>query len=134
MLVNSSERKKPPITRTPTIQANGTPGVKVAQAATSAALTRAFTVSARLKPKRRRMIGIDGLHPHGADDIGERDQPGLERGEPEAELEQERQQERHRADAAAVDEAADDSGAHTVGICSSDRSSTGAGVRRACST
>ena len=63
MLVNSSERKKPPITSTPTIQANGTPGVKVAQRPTSAALTSAFTVSARLKPKRRRMIGITVFMP-----------------------------------------------------------------------
>ena len=57
-LVNSSERKNPPITSTPTIQANGTPGVKVAQAATSAELISAFTASARRNPKRRRTIGM----------------------------------------------------------------------------
>ena len=56
-LVNSRERKKPPTISMPTIQANGTPGVNVAQAATSAALMSAFTVSTHLKPKRRRMIG-----------------------------------------------------------------------------
>ena len=43
---------------TPTIHAKETPGVKVAQAATSVALTNAFTTRTRRNPKRRRMIGI----------------------------------------------------------------------------
>ena len=78
-LVNSSERKKPPTSSTPTIQANGTPGVNVAQAATNVALMSALTVSTALKPKCRRMIGDGGLHAHRADDAGEGDEPRLER-------------------------------------------------------
>src|SRR6516164_9272182 len=62
-LVNSSERKKPPTISTPTIHANDTPGVKVAQAATNAALISAFTTSTRRNPYRRRMIGITVFMP-----------------------------------------------------------------------
>ena len=62
-LVNSSERKKPPTISTPTIHANDTPGVKVAQAATSTALISAFTTSTRRNPWRRRMNGITVFMP-----------------------------------------------------------------------
>ena len=111
-LVNSSERKKPPTISTPTIQANGTPGVKVAQAATNAALMSAFTVSTQLKPKRRRMIGTTVFMPIAPTTLESVIRPDWNGGETEAELQQERQQERHRADAGAVDEAAEDRGAH----------------------
>ncbi len=50
------------------------------------------------------------LHAHGADHVRQGDQPRLEGGEVEAELEEERQQERDRADARPEDEAAEDRG------------------------
>ena len=50
------------------------------------------------------------LHEQRAERRGERDQAGLERREPEADLQQQRQQERHRADADAEHEAADEAG------------------------
>ena len=63
MLVNSSERKKPPTINTATIQAKETPGVKVAHVATSMALTSALTMRTRRNPYRRRMIGITVFMP-----------------------------------------------------------------------
>ncbi len=68
-LVNSSERKKPPTTSTPTIQANGTPGVKVAQAPTRTALISAFTVERAAEAEAPQDDRDDGLHPHGADHV-----------------------------------------------------------------
>ena len=57
-LVNSSEQKKPPQVRTAATHTNDTPGMKVAQVATSAVLMSALTVESRRKPILRRTMGM----------------------------------------------------------------------------
>src|SRR6478609_6584214 len=110
MLVNSSERKNPPITNTAIITTTGVPGRKPAQAAMNAALRIALTVSVQRNPKAQNCRD-DRLHAHGAECGRERDQAGFERRHVEAELQQKRQQERQRADPNAKDESAEHAGA-----------------------
>src|SRR3954465_7042822 len=111
-LGNSSERKKPLTISTPTIHANDTPGVNVAQAATSAALTRAFTTSTRRNPNHRRMMGITVFMPMAPTTFESVIRPDWNAVRPKPELKQKRKQERHRPNAGAINEAADDGGAH----------------------
>ena len=53
--VNCSERKKPPISSTAIMTANGVAGVNSPHAAVKAALNSALTISRLRKPKRRMM-------------------------------------------------------------------------------
>src|SRR3989337_2678928 len=101
MLVNSSDLKKPPTKSTARTTLWGVPAVNSAMAARKKLLTTAFVTRMRLKPKRRRI---------GAAGAGKSEEAGLERGQAEAELEEQWQEKGKRAHADAVEKAAHDAG------------------------
>ena len=111
MLVNWSERKKPPISSTSRITRCGVSGRNSAIAASETALSSRVGDQHAAETEAAQ-DGLGGeFHRQRPECRGEGELAGLERVQPEARLQQQRQQERQGADAHPEQEAADDRGA-----------------------